>query len=379
MRPLNGIRVLDFSTLLPGPLATLMLAEAGAEVIKIERPPLGDEMRAYDPKLGTDSVLFALLNRGKRSIAMDLKSPESLARIMPLIQSADVLIEQFRPGVMDRLGLGYESLRKHNPGLVYCSLTGYGLSGPKAQKAAHDLNYVAESGMLALVAREGDMPQMPPTLIADIGAGAYPAVINILLGLQGRAASGKGCHIDVSMNDNVLPFMYWAVAQGLGLQRWPRPGMEQITGGSPRYNIYKTSDGRFLAAAPLEQKFWMNFCDVIGLPDKFRDDRADPAATIAEVATAIAARDLEHWRSAFDGIDSCVSIIATPEEAFNDSHYAARDVFAHTVLANGRAIPAAQVPVDIGFRLPPRDAPFPQLGEANSLLDELKPTGVIDR
>jgi alpha-methylacyl-CoA racemase len=372
MRPLEGIRVLDFSTLLPGPLATLILAEAGAEVIKVERSPHGDEMRAYEPRLGADSLMFALLNRGKRSIAIDLKAEGSIERLTPLIRSADVLLEQFRPGVMDRLGLGYDTLQKINPKLVYCSLTGYGLTGPKAHKAAHDLNYVAESGMLSLVPREGEMPPMPPTLIADIGAGAYPAVINILMGLQGRAASGKGCHIDVSMNDNVLPFMYWAVGQGLGLQRWPRPGQEQITGGSPRYNIYRTSEGRFIAAAPLEQKFWMNFCEVIGLPDKLRDDSAEPAATLAGVANAIAAHDAEHWRRAFDGVDSCVSVVATLEEAFNDPHYRARGVFAHSVLTNGRAMPAAQIPVDPGFRLPPDHCAYPQLGEANGLLEASK-------
>jgi crotonobetainyl-CoA:carnitine CoA-transferase CaiB-like acyl-CoA transferase len=143
-QPLAGVRVLDFSTLLPGPMATLLLAEAGAEVIKIERPGRGDEMRAYTPKLGPDSVNFALLNRGKRSLAIDLKAPGAVARLKPLIESADVVIEQFRPGVMDRLGLGYDAMRTINPRIIYCAITGYGQSGARADVAAHDLNYVSE-------------------------------------------------------------------------------------------------------------------------------------------------------------------------------------------------------------------------------------------
>ena len=151
MQPLAGIRVLDFSTLLPGPMATLLLADAGAEVIKIERPN-GEEMRGYEPKIGADSVNFALLNRGKRSVTIDLKAAGAVERLKPLIASADVVVEQFRPGVMDRLGIGYEALNAINPRIIYCAITGFGQTGPKAQVAAHDLNYVAESGMLAIAA-----------------------------------------------------------------------------------------------------------------------------------------------------------------------------------------------------------------------------------
>ncbi|MGD0641608.1 MAG: CoA transferase [Roseiarcus sp.] len=373
MRPLEGIRVLDFSTLLPGPMATLILAEAGAEVIKIERPAIGDEARAYEPRVGRDSLVFAQLNRGKRSITIDLKAKGAVERLKPLIVSADVLIEQFRPGVMERLGLDYEALRVINPKLIYCSLSGYGRTGPKAGKAAHDLNYVAESGMLSLTPREGMAPTLPATLIADIGGGAFPAVINILLGLQGRIATGKGCHIDLSMNDNVLPFLYWAIGEGLGLQRWPRPGQEKVTGGSARYNLYRTSDDRYIAAAPLEQRFWEEFCNVIGLPETLRDDSRDPAATMVGVAAAIGVETAEHWRRAFDGVDACVSVVATLEEALNDPHYRARGAFAYCVAAGGRAMPAVPIPVDATFRLDPGACGYPELGEANALLSAEDP------
>src|SRR5688500_15799560 len=249
MQPLEGIRVLDFSTLLPGPLATLILAEAGAEVIKIERPGRGDEMRSHTPRFGTDSVNFALLNRGKRSIAIDLKAPDAVATLRPLIESADVVVEQFRPGVMDRLGLGYESLREINPRLVYCAITGYGQHGPKADVAAHDLNYVAESGMLSLTKGADGAPVLPAALVADIAGGSYPAVVNILLALCARDRTGLGCKLDIAMADNLFTLMYWGIGNGLAAGEWPQPGGDLVTGGSPRYNIYRTRDDRFLAAA----------------------------------------------------------------------------------------------------------------------------------
>ena len=168
MRPLDNVTVIDFSTLLPGPLAGLMMARAGARVIKIERPETGDEMRSYEPKFGDFSVNFALLNEDKESIEIDLKSKDARDRLKPLIEKADVLIEQFRPGVMDRLGLGYEALKRVNPRLIYCSITGWGQSGPKAMVAAHDLNYMAEAGILGLSAGNDGAPVVPPVLAADI-------------------------------------------------------------------------------------------------------------------------------------------------------------------------------------------------------------------
>src|SRR6185436_20015168 len=214
MQPLAGIRVLDFSTLLPGPLATLILAEAGAEVIKIERRGAGDEMRTYTPKFGADSVNFAMLNRGKRSVAIDLKEAGAVERLMPLVAGADVLVEQFRPGVMDRLGLGYDALSREHPRLIYCSITGYGQSGPRAGIAGHDLNYAADTGMLALAAGADGAPVPPAALVADIGGGSYPAVVNILLALRERDRTGRGCKLDIAMADNLFAFMYWAIGDG---------------------------------------------------------------------------------------------------------------------------------------------------------------------
>lgn len=368
MRPLQGIRVLDFSTLLPGPLATLMLVEAGAEVLKIERPGRGDEMRSYEPKFGADSVNFGLLNRGKRSIAIDLKAPDAVERLMPLLREADVLVEQYRPGVMERLGLGYAALSAINPRLIYCSITGYGQEGPKAQVAGHDLNFAAESGMLSLAAGADGAPVSPAALVGDIGGGTYPALFNILLALLERNRSGKGCHLDIAMADNLFTYQFWALGQGLAAGQWPRPGGELFTGGSPRYRVYPTADGRFAAAAPLEDKFWAGFCELIGLPEELRDDGRDPGATIQAVAEAILARDSAHWREAFAGREVCCSIVSSLEEAVADPQFAGRGLFDRRLTADGRSIPALPTPLAPSLRADAAEAGYPALGEANGLI-----------
>lgn len=366
MRPLEGIRVLDFSTLLPGPMATLVLAEAGAEVLKIERPGRGDEMRSYLPKFGDDSVNFALLNRGKRSIAIDLKQPDAVERLRPLIASADIVIEQFRPGVMDRLGLGYDALAAINDKLIYCAITGYGQSGPRAQVAAHDLNYLAESGMLGLSAGADGAPVLPPALIADIAGGTYPAIVNILLALRQRDRTGKGCKLDIAMADNLFTFMYWAIGNGMAADEWPTPGGDLVTGGSPRYQIYRTGDGKFIAAAPLEDKFWANFIDAIGAPPELLDETQPPQAVKARIQQILASQSADHWAACFEGKDVCCSVVASLQEAMADRHFAARGIFSRTLASGEARISALPVPVAPQFRAADNDGGYPALGEANA-------------
>jgi len=368
VQPLAGVKVLDFSTLLPGPLATLILAEAGAEVVKIERPARGDEMRSYTPKFGTDSVNFAMLNRGKKSIAIDLKDKTARDLLLPLIREADVIVEQFRPGVMDRLALGYDALSTINPRIIYCALTGYGQSGPRAQVAAHDLNYVAESGMLSLAAGTDGAPALPPALIADIAGGTYPAVINILLALRARDATGKGCKLDVAMGDNLFTFLYWAIGSGLAAGKWPTPGGDLVTGGTARYNIFRTRDDQFIAAAPLEQKFWENFCEAIQLAPEWREDRKNPAATKQAVAHRLREKTAAEWQTVFAGKDVCCCVMATVEQALNDAHFKSRGVFRRTLSADGKSIAALPVPVAEEFRSANTEADYPALGNANNLL-----------
>jgi crotonobetainyl-CoA:carnitine CoA-transferase CaiB-like acyl-CoA transferase len=363
MLPLEGIRVLDFSTLLPGPLASLVLAEVGAEVIKVERPG-GEDLRAYEPRLGGESADFALLNRGKRSLQIDLRAEGAAATLLALAPTIDVVIEQFRPGVMARLGLGYDAWREANPRIVYCAITGYGQDGPQAGRAGHDLNYQAGSGLLSLCADESGTPAMPPALLGDIGGGSYPAVINILLALRVRDRTGEGGFLDIAMAENLLPFLFWGLAQGQAAGQWPRASRELFTGGSPRYRLYRTADGRHLAVAPLESKFWLAFCEAIALPEALRDDARDPDATIAEVARRLAARPASHWESVFLATDCCVNVVRTLEEAVRDLHLKARGAFDREVEIEGHVLAALPVALSRSLRRRESRAKAPALGEA---------------
>ncbi len=363
MPPLDGLLVLDFSTLLPGPLASLMLAEAGAEVIKVERLGQGDEMRSYDPKAGADSVNFHMLNRGKRSLAIDLKAADAVDRLRPLLMRADILVEQFRPGVMARLGLSAEAVHAINPRIVYCSITGWGQTGPKAQCAAHDLNYMAETGLLGLTGGTDGAPVLPPILAADIAGGAMPAVINILLALRERDLTGRGSVLDIAMGDALFTFAYWGLANGHGAGRWPERGRDLVTGGSPRYNIYRTSDGRYLAAAPIEDRFWRTFCDIIGLDDEMRLASAPVDPAIAAVAAIIGTETADRWEATFADQDVCCSIVATLREAVADPHPRARGTFDRLIDAGGKSLPVLPVPIDPRFRTSAFTAGAPMLGE----------------
>ncbi|HEX7116437.1 MAG TPA: CoA transferase [Steroidobacter sp.] len=312
--PLQGVRVVDFTTLLPGPLATLMLGEAGAEVVKIERPG-GDDMRRLGARLPSGkSVLFEALNRNKRIVEMDLRDPGGVRQARELVTRADVVVEQSRPGVMARLGLGYSDMKALNPRLIYCSITGYGQSGPRSQDAGHDLNYVADAGLLANVAGCAGEPVLPPTLIADIGGGTLPATLNILLALRQRDMTGEGCHIDISMSECVLLFQPFAYADVVAHGRPGSPGCGLLTGGSPRYRLYRAADDRWLAVGALEEKFWRNFCDVIRLPEGLRDDTADPASTTMAVQKLIGEHSSAEWLRRFAGRDACVSLVRSFDE-----------------------------------------------------------------
>ena len=366
-RPLDGLLVVDFSTLLPGPMASLVLAEAGARVIKVERPGTGDEMRLYEPRFATTSVNFAVLNRGKESLVVDLKNPDDHATVRRLVDQADVVLEQFRPGVMDRLGLGYDAVSATNPGVVYCSISGYGQTGKNVAVAGHDLNYLACAGLLDLVRDNTGAPALPPVLIADIAGGAYPAVMNILLALVGRTVTGRGAHLDVSMTDNLFPLLYWALGNTLGANRPPRPGGELVTGGSPRYALYRTADGRHLAAAPIEDRFWTRFCDLIGLDEQYRDDSRDPVATREAVAATIASRTADTWEGVFAGEDVCCNIVRPVGAAIGDPALVERGLFDHELRKGEMTMPALPMPIAAALREAPGAKAYPELGEHGDL------------
>jgi alpha-methylacyl-CoA racemase len=362
MQPLLGLSVLDFTTLLPGPLATLMLAEAGAEVIKVEQPG-GENARRFPPMVDGDSAAFLMLNRGKSSFELDLKSEADRAKLMPLIQRADILVEQFRPGVMSRLGLGYEDVRTLNPRLIYCSISGYGQSGPRVNEAGHDINYIGNTGLLDLQPGPPESPVVPPMLAADIAGGSFPAVINILLALRARDQCGQGCRIDIAMTDAMFTFTWAALALGAATGRFPKPGEMWLVGGSPRYQIYPAKDGKLVACGALEQKFWIAFTKAISLPAELIDDTRDPKATRDAVARLIAAKTSDQWRPIFAAADCCTTIITSLERAMADPHFVQRGVFAHKVAtASGKTLPALPLPVSPDFRQAPGVKKAPKLG-----------------
>jgi alpha-methylacyl-CoA racemase len=353
MQPLSGLLVLDFTTLLPGPLTTLMLAEAGAEVVKIE-PPGGDELRAFPPYWEGQGAAFAMLNRGKETLSLDLKREADRAQLMPLMRRADILVEQFRPGVMQRLGLGYDEAAALNPKLIYCSITGYGQTGPRAAEAGHDLNYIGQTGLLALQPGAPDAPVVPPALVADIGGGSFPAMINILLALRQRDQTGQGCHLDIAMTDAMFTFAWLALAQGFAGGRFPGPGELLLAGGSPRYRIYPTRDGKLVACGALEEKFWRAFVAAIGLAPELIDDSRDSAATGAAVAALVRARRADQWAPVLAAANCCATIVRSLEEAVRDPHFVQRGLFAHAITApSGAMLPALPVPIAPQFRTEP--------------------------
>ena len=363
---LEGIKVIDFSTLLPGPLASLFLSETGAEVIKIEKPDVGDEIRLSNPQWGEQSVSFSLLNRGKKSLSLDLKDPKNLKILIPILKEADIIIEQFRPGVMKRLGLDYESVKKINQDIIYVSITGYGQYGPKSMVAGHDLNYIGNAGLLSIsMGRENDTV-VPPALVADIAGGSYPAVINILLALRKRDLNKEGSYIDLSMTENLFPFMFWGLGSGFAHNKWPGNSDGVLSGGSPRYNIYKTSDGNYLAAAPLEDRFWNKFCEAIELPKKFIKTQNDQEKVIQEIRKIIGQKEKNYWLDVFNKADCCCSIVKSIEEAINDNHFKVRKIFENKIINNlGEEIPALPIPVDMQFRKDQKRASAPSLGDIN--------------
>ncbi len=363
---LEGIKVIDFSTLLPGPLASLFLSETGAEVIKIEKPGVGDEIRLSNPQWGDQSVSFSLLNRGKKSLSLDLKDPKNLKILIPILKEADIIIEQFRPGVMKRLGLDYESIKKINQNIIYVSITGYGQYGPKSMVAGHDLNYIGNAGLLSIsMGRENDTV-VPPALVADIAGGSYPAVINILLALRKRDLNKEGSYIDLSMTENLFPFMFWGLGSGFAHNKWPGNSDGVLSGGSPRYNIYKTSDGSYVAAAPLEDRFWNKFCEAIELPKKFIKMQNDQEKVIEEIRKIIGQKEKNYWLDVFNKADCCCSIVKSIEEAINDNHFKVRKIFENKIINNlGEEIPALPIPVDMQFRKDQKRASAPSLGDIN--------------
>lgn len=333
--PLRGIRVLDLTRLLPGPVATQHLAGMGADVLKIEDPGAGDYARTMGPVRHEVSQFFVAVNRGKRFLRLDLKDAAQREQLLTLVEGADVLVESFRPGVMARLGLGWEVLKARNPKLVMCAISGYGQDGPFAQLAGHDINYIGYAGMLAQNAGPDGVLALPNLQVGDLLGGAQSALQGILAALLAVKMGADGRFVDVSMTDavlahNIMPLV--AVNNG----GEAAPARDLLTGGVPCYNVYRTLDGRFMAVGALELKFWQLCCQVLGRPDlQTRHWQlgqavggADALAVKAELDALFATRSLADWTEAFAASDCCVTPILSSAEALHHPLFRARRMVA---------------------------------------------------
>lgn len=327
VRPLEGLRVLDLTRLLPGPLATQHLADYGAEVIKVEDTGAGDYARTMGAMNGDTSYFYQHVNRNKKSIRLDLKQDAGCAVLLRLIETADVLVEGFRPGVMAKLGLDYDAVAAVNPRIVYCSITGYGQTGPYAQRAGHDINYIGYAGVLDQIGCSGGAPAIPNLQIGDLLGGTLNALVGILVALTDARATGLGRHVDVSMTDAAFAHAIFPLLEVLAHGAARPRGDDLLTGGVPCYGVYETSDGRYMAVGALEQKFWFGVCDVLQRPDLRSAHLAggdEGARARAEVQRIFAQRTQAEWVALFDGVDCCVTPVLRPEETLVNAQILAR-------------------------------------------------------
>jgi alpha-methylacyl-CoA racemase len=331
-KPLRGIRILDLTRLLPGPAATMHLADMGAEVIKIEDPGIGDYARTMGHVRNEVSQFFIALNRGKQEVRLDLKNPAQRNEFLKMVDTADVVIESFRPGVMDKLGLGWDVLKQRNAKLVMCAISGYGQDGPFAQLAGHDINYVGLAGMLEQNVGPDGVPALPNLQVGDLLGGTQAAVQGILAALIGAKASGQGRFVDVSMTDTVFAHNIMPLVAVNNFSRPAAPGRDLLTGGVPCYNVYRTSDDRFMAVGALELKFWESCCDVLARPDlKTRHwslgqqiGSTDAMAVKEELDALFAQHTLATWTEKFSAADCCVTPILRADEAIAHPLFQAR-------------------------------------------------------
>lgn len=365
---LEGVRVLDLTRLLPGAVCSLLLADMGADVIKVEEPGSGDYMRWYPPLVDGQSALFNALNRNKRSLTLNLKTEAAQELFKELARRADVVVEGNRPGVMDRLGVGWQVLSELNPRLVMCAITGYGQTGPLAQRAGHDINYMAIAGALSLNARQNEGPHPLAVQVADIGGGGQNAVIAILGALLEVARGAPGRFLDVSMTDGAFSWMASPLSQ-VHVEHVPIPrGGHRLTGRYACYGVYECADGRFFSVGALEPKFWRALCEAFDRPDLVDDQYAEgqPQERLrSELAAIFRGRSRSEWEERLSGLDVCCEPVLELEEVAAHPQISARKLVHE--FATGLEIAPAVPSSPSWRRLDP-----PRLGEhTQELLEEV--------
>jgi crotonobetainyl-CoA:carnitine CoA-transferase CaiB-like acyl-CoA transferase len=339
--PLEGLKVLDFTTLLPGPYATMILSDLGADVLKVTSGSRPDLAAIVPPFIGkTDlTAASAYLGRGKRSITLNLKDARGLQVVHRLLERYDVLIEQFRPGIMAKLGLGFDDLAPRYPSLIYCSLTGYGQTGPLKDRAGHDINYLSLSGLMGYAGRKYGGPVPMPLQIADVASGSNNSVIAILAAVFSRSRTGKGQYLDISMTDGAFAFNALAATAYLVSGEEPTREGFMLNGGS-LYDFYKTADGHYLSFGGLEPQFFAAFCNAIGRPDWIAGGVAPPdcAGVKEEVRKIIKSKTRREWKEIFDKTDACVEPVLSLSEALDSELVRERQLTADVVLPDGSTV-----------------------------------------
>ncbi len=359
---LSGIRILDLSRLLPGPFLTMVLADMGADVIKVEDPRVGDYLRALPPAKAGIGGRFLAINRGKRSLALDLKAAVQRDVFLRMVKQADVVVESFRPGVLDKLGIGYAELAAANPKIILCSISGYGQTGPYAQRAGHDLDYIALAGVLAMGGARGGEPMLPGVQVADLAGGALWGATAILAALVGRQRTGKGAHLDISMTEGALALLAAELGNQLCGAR-PTRGSEQLNGGLACYAVYRTKDDRYLAVGALEPKFWIALNQAIGRTPNVAELIGNPtqqAATRAELTAIFATKTAAEWQATLGQHDCCVELMLELDELADHPLHRDREVF-FTIDGGDKVGPVQQVRTPVGT--PANPLPPPRLGQ----------------
>ena len=389
--PLDGVRVLDLTRLLPGNYCTLLLADLGADVIKVEEPGKGDYIRWSPPEVDGQSAAHRAVNRGKRSITLNLKAPDGPPLLHRLVEHADVLVEGFRPGVMDRLGVGYESLASRNPALVYCAITGYGQDGPYRDLVGHDINYLGYAGVLSLTGPTGSEPVLSGVQIADVGGGGLLGTVGILAALLEARRTGHGRFVDTSMMDGA--FSWLSMHLGTHLAGLDASTVRGLTGDLACYRIYRAGDGKYLTVGALENQFWKALCETLDCEDLIPAQYGPPeqqrgmAARLQEIFDT---RPRDEWVKLFRDVPACVGPVNDLNEAMDDPQVQHRGMVANI---EGRPVgpgaPIKMVERGVGPRAPMAELPSPGLGEhtdevlgdllgmASDEIEDLRRTGAI--
>ncbi len=389
--PLSGVRIIDLTRLYPGPFGTQLMGDFGAEVIKVEDKNSPDYIRFFPPKFKEEGAGYIAVNRNKKSLALDLRSDKGKELFFKLVEKSDVVVEQFRPGVIAKMGLGYEAAKKVNPRIIYCSITGFGQTGPYANVAGHDLNYMGLAGITDTIGPKGGDPVIPGIQVADVAGGGLMSVIGVLSALVARATTGKGQHVDVSMFDGILPFMGMLFANYKAGGGLPNRGDSFLSGGLLCYNIYRTKDNRHVTVAGLEYKFWQRFCELIERPDL--TDKQFVAGEEFErlhkdLSDLFMTKTMQEWVDLFRGEESMADAVLSIDEVEHDPHAIARKMIVEMDHPTEGKIKGIGVPIKFSDTeatdlVPPpilgqhNDEILSMLGFSKAQIDQLRADGII--